>query len=676
MIQIGLICAAESAGGGRQARLFEASSGAQQGGKGMKRKINIGVLAHVDAGKTSLTEQLLFYGGALRSAGAVDLGTAQTDTLAVERTRGISVKTADAVLETETAVVNLIDTPGHADFISEVERALSVLDCAVLVISAVEGVQAQTEVLLGAVQRLKLPCVAFVNKLDRAGSDFEAACAALSDLLAGRTLLVVNRPEHEGSPEAAPVRAADCLENAVVLAEDEALLERYLAGGAVDFPQTVRAAVGNGAVPVLCGSSKTGAGCRELLDFLCACVPEAPQADGEFLARVFRVEHDKGLGKLAHVRVFSGSIEPRQSVYLPRCGAEEKVAGIRRPLGRRQADVPKAEAGDIAVLFGLSSVRAGDVLGRGALPRAESTLAVPLLTVKAEPETPAEITALAAALSALADEDPALRFEWVREKREIQLRIVGKIQLEILGALLLERYGLKARFSAPSVIYKETPARAGEGYADYLAPKPCWAVLRFRIEPLPRGSGLVYESQASPARLLYRYQNHVETAVPEALLQGLFGWEVTDLKVTLLDGEHHHVHTHPLDFFVCTPMAIMDGLKNCGTTLLEPILRVRAVFDPALSGRVIGLLQNARGTLLSQAVRGERQLFEAEVPAADSLELPVEFAKLPGGRGSLSAVFSHYAPCPPGFTAERERIGVNPLDRAKYILEKRNALAT
>lgn len=642
----------------------------------MKRKINIGILAHVDAGKTSLTEQLLFYGGALRSAGAVDLGTAQTDTLEVERTRGISVKTADAVLETETAVVNLIDTPGHADFISEVERALSVLDCAVLVVSAVEGVQAQTEVLLGAVQRLKLPCVVFVNKLDRAGSDFEAACASLSELLSDRALLAVNRPAHEGTPEAAPVLAADCLENAVVLAGDEILLERYLAGEAVDFPQTVRAAVENGAVPVLCGSSKTGAGCRELLDFLCACVPEAPQADGEFLARVFRVEHDKGLGKLAHVRVFSGSVAPRQSVCLPRCGAEEKVAGIRRPLGRRQADVPEAKAGDIAVLFGLSSVRAGDVLGRGALPRAESTLAVPLLTVKAEPETPAEITALAAALSALADEDPALRFEWVREKREIQLRIVGKIQLEILGALLLERYGLKARFSAPSVIYKETPSKTGEGYADYLAPKPCWAVLRFRIEPLPRGAGLVYESQASPARLLYRYQNHVETAVPEALLQGLFGWEVTDLKVTLLDGEHHHVHTHPLDFFVCTPMAIMDGLKNCGTTLLEPILRVRAVFDPALSGRVIGLLQNARGTLLSQAVRGERQLLETEVPAADSLELPVEFAKLTGGRGSLSAVFSHYAPCPPGFTAERERIGANPLDRAKYILEKRNALAT
>lgn len=642
----------------------------------MKRKINIGILAHVDAGKTSLTEQLLFHGGALRSAGAVDLGTAQTDTLKVERTRGISVKTADAVLETETAVVNLIDTPGHADFISEVERALSVLDCAVLVVSAVEGVQAQTEVLLGAVQRLKLPCVVFVNKLDRTGSDFEAACASLSELLSDRALLAVNRPAHEGTPEAAPVLAADCLENAVVLAENEALLERYLAGETVDFPQTVRAAVENGAVPVLCGSSKTGAGCRELLDFLCACAPEAPQADGEFLARVFRVEHDKGLGKLAHVRVFSGSVAPRQSVCLPRCGAEEKVAGIRRPLGRRQADVPEAKAGDIAVLFGLSSVRAGDVLGRGALPRAESTLAVPLLTVKAEPETPAEITALAAALSALADEDPALHFEWVREKREIQLRIVGKIQLEILGALLLERYGLKARFSAPSVIYKETPSKTGEGYADYLAPKPCWAVLRFRIEPLPRGAGLVYESQASPARLLYRYQNHVETAVPEALLQGLFGWEVTDLKVTLLDGEHHHVHTHPLDFFVCTPMAIMDGLKNCGTTLLEPILRVRAVFDPALSGRVIGLLQNARGTLLSQAVRGERQLLEAEVPAADSLELPVEFAKLTGGRGSLSAVFSHYAPCPPGFTAERERIGANPLDRAKYILEKRNALAT
>lgn len=194
------------------------------------------------------------------------------------------------------------------------------------------------------------------------------------------------------------------------------------------------------------------------------------------------------------------------------------------------------------------------------------------------------------------------------------------------------------------------------------------------IEPLPRGSGLVYESKASPARLLYRYQNHVETAVPEALQQGLHGWEVTDLKVTLLDGEHHHVHTHPLDFFVCTPMAIMDGLKNCGTTLLEPILRVHAVFDPALAGRVIGLLQGMRGVLLEQVVRGEKQVLNAEVPAAESMELPVEFAKLTGGRGSISTVFSHYAPCPPGFTAERERIGANPLDRAKYILEKRNAL--
>ena len=457
----------------------------------MKRKINIGILAHVDAGKTSLTEQLLFCGGALRSAGAVDLGTAQTDTLQVEQARGISVKTADAVLETETAVVNLIDTPGHADFISEVERALSVLDCAVLVVSAVEGVQAQTEILLDAVQRLALPCVVFVNKLDRAGSDFAGACAALSDLLADRTLLVVNRPAGEGAAEASVVPEASCLENAVMLAADEALLERYLAGEEVDFAQTVCAAVENGAVPVLCGSSKTGAGCKALLDFLCACVPAAPQGGGALLARVFRVEHDRGLGKLAHVRVFSGSIEPRQSVYLPRCGAEEKVAGIRRPLGRKQADAPKAEAGDIAVLFGLSDVRAGDVLGRGALPRAERTLAVPLLTVKAEPENPAEITALASALSARADEDPTLRFAWIREKREIQLRIVGKIQLEILSALLLERCGLRARFSAPSVIYREPPAKAGEGYADYLAPKPCWAILRFRIEPLPRRSGLV-----------------------------------------------------------------------------------------------------------------------------------------------------------------------------------------
>lgn len=640
----------------------------------VKRKINVGLLAHVDAGKTSLTEQLLFCGGALRTAGTVDLGTTQTDALEIEKARGISVKTADAVLELENAVVNLIDTPGHADFISEVERALSVLDCAVLVVSAVEGVQAQTEVLLDAIGRMALPCVVFVNKLDRAGSDFTGVCAALAAQLGDRPLLVVNRPENEGDGAACVAAESSCLENAVVLASDEALLDRYLAGETVDFAQTVCRAVENGAVPVLCGCAKTGAGCRALLDFLCACVPAAPAGDGTFLARVFRVEHDRTFGKLAHVRVFSGCVMPRQSVWLPRGETEEKVAGLRRPLGRRQIDVQAAEAGDIAVLFGLSGVRAGDVLGRGALPRAERTLAVPLLTVKVEPEKADQNAALAAALSALADEDPALHFLWIREKREIQLRILGKIQLEILEALLLERYGLTARFSAPSVIYKETPASVGEGYDAYLAPKPCWAILRFRIEPLPRGAGLVYESQASPARLPYRYQNHVETAVPEALQQGLHGWEVTDLKVTLLDGESHHVHTHPLDFFVCTPLAIMDGLRRCGTTLLEPILRVRAVFDPALAGRVIGLLQGMRGVLLEQAIHGDRQVLCAEVPAAESLELPVEFAKLTGGRGSLSTALAHYAPCPPGFVAERERIGTNPLDRAKYILEKRNAL--
>lgn len=641
-----------------------------------KRKINLGILAHVDAGKTSLTEQLLFLGGALRTAGAVDLGTAQTDTLAVEQARGISVKTADAVLETEKTVINIIDTPGHADFISEVERALSVLDCAVVVVSAVEGVQAQTEILLHAVQEIELPCVIFVNKLDRAGSGFAAVCTELEEQLAGRSLLRINRPENEGDTGVYIVPEADALENAVVLTEDEDLLERFLLGEETDFARTVCAAVENGAVPVLCGSSKTGAGCREILDFLCDCIPVSEHGEAELCARVFRVEHDRQFGKLCHVRVFSGSLQPRQSVYLPRVDKEEKIAGIRRPMGRKQADMAAAEAGDIAVLFGLGEVRAGDMIGRGTPPRKESALAVPLLTVKAEPEKPGDLMALVSALDALADEDPMLHFLWIREKKEIQLRIVGKIQLEILEELLLERYDLRAKFSPPSVIYKETPSSVGEGFDAYLMPKPCWAILKFLIEPLPRGSGLVYESKTSPSRLMYRYQNHVETAVPEALTQGMYGWEVTDLKVTLIDGEHHHVHTHPLDFFLCTPLAIMDGLRNCGTTLLEPILKVKLTFDPNLSGRVIGLIQNARGVLLDQTVRGDRQTITAEIPVAESMELPVEFAKLTSGRGNMASAFSHYAPCVPGFIAERERIGTNPLDRAKYILEKRNALSS
>lgn len=641
----------------------------------VKRKLNVGIVAHVDAGKTSLTEQLLFHGGAVRTAGTVDAGTAQTDTLAIEQARGISVKTADAVLDLPTCVVNLIDTPGHADFLSEVERALSVLDCAVLVVSAVEGVQAQTEILCAAIESLALPCVVFLNKLDRAGSRFDAVCAELAGQLPSRTLLPVNRPVHEGDPSADVVPAEDCLENAVILSGNDALLDQWLAGRAPDFAAALQQAMGSGAVPVLCGSSKTGAGCAALLSFLSQSVP-APAGDpaGEFCARVFRLEHDKTLGKLAHVRIFSGSLEPRQSVYLPRLGQEYKIAGLRRPLGRKQADIPRAAAGDIAVLFGLGEVRAGDLLGRGTPPRRESSLATPLLTVKAAPEKPDQLMRLVAAFRQLTDEDPLLHFLWVQEKQELQLRIVGPIQLEILTELLQERYGLRASFSAPSVIYQETPAAPGEGFDAYTMPKPCWAVLRFLIEPLPRGSGLVYECRVGPDKLPYRYQNHVATAVPEALQQGLFGWEVTDLKVTLVDGGYHHIHTHPLDFFVCTPMAIMDGLRRCGVTLLEPILHLSLRFDPDLSGRVISLLQSVRGVLGEQRMQGGRLHLTAEVPAATSLTLPTDFARLTSGRGSLASSFSHYAPCPPEVHAERERIGVNPLDRAKYILEKRKVL--
>ena len=285
---------------------------------------------------------------------------------------------------------------------------------------------------------------------------------------------------------------AFCLENAVMLAADEALLERYLAGEAVDFAQTMCAAVENGAVPVLCGSSKTGAGCKALLDFLCACVPAAPQQRrGAAGPACSALEHDRGLGKLAHVRVFSGSIEPRQSVY---------PAPVRRGgKGRGHPQAARPEAGGRAEGRGRRRPRARRAAARGAHARR-----CRCLTVKAEPEKPRRDhgRSLRGALGACRRGTPTLRFAWIREKREIQLRIVGKIQLEILSALLLERCGLRARFSAPSASFTgKRRRRRARGYADYLAPKPCWAILRFRIEPLPRGSGLVYESKASPARL-------------------------------------------------------------------------------------------------------------------------------------------------------------------------------
>ncbi|MBP1991585.1 GTP-binding protein [Paenibacillus eucommiae] len=562
---------------------------------------NVGIFAHVDAGKTTTTEHLLYESGRIRTLGNVDRGTAQTDWLEVERERGISVRAAVTLFQWKDVFVNLVDTPGHFDFLSEVERTLRVMDSAVLIVSAVEGVQAQTEAIWHALRKLSIPTIIYVNKMDRIGAEEDRVLDDIRKHLSPAAMpvhFVKGKAEtFQGTfdlwsafpasqdPNDGPAFLTAQTELVETLAQtDETLLERYLNEGMPDpsldlkeWKSEFKSLTHRCALfPVLYGSSSKGIGIKELLDAIITYLP-APSgvSAGPVSGLVFKIERDKSMGRIAFIRLYQGTIRNRDIVHNLTQGLDEKITQIRKIDGPKSEDIGLLEAGDIAAVCGMQHVQVGDVIGSGELIPEEAKLAVPLLTVQVHWANEQEYPRVIAAFQELADEDPVLALQWLQEERELHLKVMGPIQLEVLDGLLESRFGLRVTFGQPSVIYKETLCGAGEGFIAYTMPKPCWAILRFKMEPLPRRTGLEYSGQVRTEDLLPQYQNEVARRVPEALQQGMFGWEVVDLRVTLVEGQHHVWHTHPLDFVVATPMAIMDGLNRIGTKLLEPILQFR-----------------------------------------------------------------------------------------------------
>ena len=665
---------------------------------------NIGILAHVDAGKTTLTEQMLYLMGAVRRPGSVDEGTAATDSLSVERERGISVRTSTASGIWNGVTVNLIDTPGHVDFAGEVERSLAALDFAVLVVSAVEGVRAHTENILRALDRARLPRLIFLNKIDRAGADPRGVTADLGRVT-DQILLPLCRAENLGF-DAASVSLLEGREfdSAVTeaLAEiDDEAADLFLSDEALPHEKAegmLREAVSSCRVtPVLMGAAKFGTGVKELLGFMTAYLPTAERRASESLSGIiFKIEHDRQMGKISHIRLFGGKIENRDEVTLvkpadPRRqnpdGEEddavaleeappvsEKVTQIRKFTGGRYADAGSVEGGDIAALCGLPSAKAGQFVGSLELSEAYR-LTTPFLRVRVTPaDGDAEkVPPLAAALAELTEEEPYIDAKWENGQREITISTTGRIQLEVLDSLLRERYGMAASFSPPTVIYKETPAREGFAYADYTMPKPCWAVVQFKFEPMPRGYGVSYHGKLPSNQCFYRYQTHIRTSFYSCLEQGLYGWEVTDFRCTLVGGQHHTIHTHPLDFFVCTPMAFMNGLKDLGSTILEPLLKMRITADSSLSGKITGEIMRMQGEYDAPLFFGDTAVIEAVVPVATSMDFPVKLASWSSGRATLAPSFYGYRECRDGLEHVNPRRGVNPLDRSKWILWARGA---
>lgn len=631
---------------------------------------NIGIFAHVDAGKTTLSEQLLARSGAIRSAGSVDSGTAHTDDLPVEQRRGISVRASCVSFHWGGARVNLIDTPGHVDFSAEVERSLWALDAAILVICAVEGVQPHTETLFEAMRDQGLPVLFFLNKTDREGANVPRTLRQIHRLLTDKAVLLRDR---EALTEA-------------VCASDDTLLEAYLSGESLeDALLAARAAAltREGALyPVLTGSALRGVGVEEVLDAVVDFFPSPPV--GKRLSGVtFATAQDRLLGRGVWVRLYGGRLENRDALTLPAgidplTGEEKyiqrKITQIRSVSG---ADLGSLAAGEIGVVYGLGDIPVGFILGKkDDLPRRVEPghLRTPLITVQVRPEKEEDMPALRAACAVLSSEDPLLQVRYTRSLNELRLHAMGAIQLEIIQELLKTRFGLNAVFTPPAVIYRETIRTAATGFCAYTMPKPCWAVLKFLIEPGERGSGVTFRSTVPVKDIMARYQHQVEQALPLALHQGRLGWQVTDVKITLIDGNHHLVHTHPLDFIVATPWAIQDGLARGGSVLLEPILEIRFLLPPECVGRVMSDVALMRGEVVETLTDDDRVSMTALVPVATSLDYASSLASLSSGRGSMSVRLHSYRECPLELGATARRRHVDPLDTAKYILAARSAL--
>jgi ribosomal protection tetracycline resistance protein len=645
--------------------------------------LNLGILAHVDAGKTSLTERLLHSVGITDRLGSVDAGNTRTDTLALERQRGITIKSAVVSFPVDDVTVNLIDTPGHPDFIAEVERVLGVLDGAVLVVSAVEGVQAQTRILMRTLRRLRIPTLVFVNKIDRRGAREEGVLRELTERLSV-PVVPLGTVTDLGTGSAA-VTATEPAPD--VLAEhDDDLLTAYVDGSAT--PERVRAALraqsGRTLVhPVYFGSAATGAGVPELIAGIKELLPAAGgDPGGPLSATVFKVERGPAGEKIAYARVFSGTLRTRDRVPCAGGGrsAEAKVTAISvfdHGTDVRQDTVP---AGRIARLWGLTDVRVGDSLG---VPRTAHGhfFAPPTLETVVVPGPDTDRRSLHLALTQLAEQDPLIGLRHDEVRQETSVSLYGEVQKEVVQATLADEYGLHVTFRETTPLCVERPA--GTGAAVEFNKKdgnPFLATVGLRVEPAPPGTGVTFGLEVELGSMPYAFFKAVEDTVRETLGQGLHGWQVTDCAVTMThcgySPRQSHAHqgfdksmsSTGYDFRGLTPLVLVEALRRAGTRVHEPMHRFRLEAPADTPGALLPVLAAARAVPRSTDTRDGRCVLEGVVPAARVHGLEQRVPGLTRGEGEWESAFDHYAPVPRGAAPERPRTDHNPLDRKEYLL--------
>jgi ribosomal protection tetracycline resistance protein len=664
----------------------------------LRRTLNLGILAHVDAGKTTLTERLLYRAGVIDELGSVDAGTTQTDSLALEQQRGITIKAAVVSFPIDDVTVNLIDTPGHPDFIAEVERVLSVLDGAVLVISAVEGVQPQTRLLMRALKRLHIPTLLFVNKIDRAGAGFERVLEAISERLTP-AIVAMGAVDGLGTragrfiPWGADDTAFRTRLTEVLAEQDDLILAAYVQEDDVSYQRLRRElATQTGKAlmhPVYFGSAITGAGVEPLITGLVELLPTTvSDADGPVSASVFKVERGAAGDKIAYARLFGGSIQVRDRLRFHHPGRDKEQEA--RVTAISVFDAGAAERGDsvaagqIGKLWGLGGTQIGDWIGDVPAPALGHQFPPPTLESVVVPRNPHDGARLRVALGQLAEQDPLINARQDKSRHEISVSLYGEVQKQVLQATIANDYGIDVTFRETTPICIERPVGTGEAVEILHAESnPFLATVGLRIEPGPDGSGITFQLQVDHRsvpmyvyRRLENFADAMEQYVRQTLQEGLFGWQVSDCVVTLTESNYSSPDGPPAtrgplstaaDFRRLTPLVVMRALKRAGTVVCEPTVRVSLEIPTELIAATMPVLARLGAAVEAPSIQGKLSMIKAVLPAARGDELQRQLPGLTAGEGVLESSFAGYQPVS-GDQPTRRRTMPNPLNVNEYMM--------
>lgn len=665
---------------------------------------NIGIIAHIDAGKTTTTERIMFYTGKTHRIGSVDEGTTVTDWMVQERERGITIVSAAVSAEWKGYQFNLIDTPGHIDFTAEVQRSLRVLDGGIVVFDAVQGVEPQSETVWRQADRYSVPRICFVNKMDRVGASYERTIESIKDRL-GANPIPMQLPigfeatfrgvvdlleqkaviwEDDLGKEPKVVEIPDDLKAQVQEARaytveriaelDDELTVRYLEGEEIGVSELKaalrRAVIANTAAPVFCGSSLKNKGVQILLDAVIDYLPspadippvraedekgeiiELPSDDNAPLsALVFKIVTDPYVGRLAYFRVYSGVISQGQMVNNSTKGRRERIGRLIRMHADRREDITEVRAGDIGAVLGLKETFTGDTLcDTKKIVLENISFPEPVISIAIEPKSNADQEKMGEALRKLAEEDPTFRVRSDENTGQTIISGMGELHLDILVDRMLREFRIQANIGKPRVAYRESITRpvpkVDHKYAKQSGGRGQYGHVVISLEPGERGSGILFENKIVGGAIPKEYIPAVEKGVKEAADSGvLAGYPVVDMKITLFDGSFHEVDSSEMAFKMAASMAFKEGVQRGSPVLLEPVMKVEVVVPEEYLGDVIGQINSRRGTIQGMEVRpGNAQAVRAMVPLGEMFGYATELRSATQGRGVFSMEFDHYAP--------------------------------